>query len=107
MFLMILDHFLIVMRCHVHFFFFLPQLHAGLDVSTSFSLSLSLPPPPPPPPRPPWFIRPSSLVHSFMSVFNCIAFLYMLFSLTEWTVSLFMHYPSIFLGILSARCSSV
>ena len=54
-----------------------------------------------------WFIRPSSLVLSFMSVFNCNAFLYMLFSLTEWTVSLFMHYPSMFLGILSARCSSV
>ena len=54
-----------------------------------------------------WFIRPSSLVLSFVTVFNCIAFLSMLFSLTEWTVFLFMHYPSMFLGILSGRCSSV
>ena len=51
--------------------------------------------------------QPSSLVLSFVTVFNCITFLYMLFSLTEWTVSLFMHHPSMFLGILSTRCSSV
>ena len=51
-----------------------------------------------------WFIKPSSFVLSFVTVFNCITFLYMLFSLTELNVSL-LPYPSMFLGILSARCS--
>ena len=84
-----------------HFFsFFKPQLHAGLNVSF---LSLSLPPYPPPffsfsffl-----WFIRPSSLVLSFVTELYCVSVHFFLFSSgTEWTVSLFMHYPSIFLGI--------
>ena len=73
-----------------------------------FFLSFSSPPPPPFFSLPLlWFIRPSSLVLSFVTVFDCIAFLYMLFPLTEWAVSSFMHYPSMFLGILSARCSSI
>ena len=91
-------------RGYIFSFLLEHQLHAGLDVSTAFSSSFS-----------PhiffsffffllWFIKPSSLALSFVTVFNCITFLCMLFSLTELNVSL-LPYPSMFLGIFSARCS--
>ena len=41
-----------------------------------------------------WFIGPFSLVFSFVTVFNSITFVYMLFSGTEWTVhALSLHVP--------------
>ena len=79
-----------------------------------FPLYFLLSSPPPPPPPPPFIsfsflsmVDQVFLIGSFFCDWIVLQDMFFSSSRTEWIVLLFMHYPSIFLGIHSTWCSPV